>query len=74
MHTKEMEHRIQGNGMKINNMDLELKNGLMELVLKAIILWDKKWDKEFFNGLTEAVIKVNFKIIIFKAKDLIGNL
>jgi hypothetical protein len=35
----EMELLIPENGMRINNMDMDLKNGLMGLLMKVIILW-----------------------------------
>lgn len=35
----EMVHHIMENGMKINNMDLDVKDGLMEHHMKEIILW-----------------------------------
>lgn len=56
-----MELHIQVNGMMINNMDMEFKNGLMEPNMKGIFNKDSRKDMGPFHGQMVVDIKANLK-------------
>jgi len=51
-----MVRSIRDTGKKTNNMEKDLRHGLMELVMKAIMLMGGNMDRENSLGLTEALI------------------
>ena len=47
----------------INNMEKELKHGLMVLHMKEIISKGKNMDLEYLSGMMEVCMKENFRKI-----------
>jgi hypothetical protein len=58
-----MGQNIRDNGSMIINMERELKHGLMEVVMRAFILKEKRMEKENTLGKTEAILLELGKII-----------
>jgi hypothetical protein len=69
-----MEPDMKENGLKINNMDMELKLGLMVLNISEIIIWVENMEKENFYGLMEALMRESFRITIFMEMVLTAGL
>jgi hypothetical protein len=60
-----MELNMKEIGLKINNMDLVLRLGLMELNMKDNMKWVKNMEKENFFGLIHHCILEISSITIF---------
>lgn len=58
-----MEHNTKGCGLKINNMDSDVKNGLMEQNMKDNTIWGKNMETEHLVGQMVQAIKDNLIII-----------
>jgi hypothetical protein len=58
-----IKQNMKDNGMKTNNMDKELKHGLMELCIQAVIEMVKKKDKVSLDGVMVLNIMANLQII-----------
>lgn len=69
-----MELPTQANGLMINSMVMASKNGLMEHNIKAISMRVSNKVMELLFGLTEANMKDNLKIIIYKDLDTMSGL
>ncbi len=54
-------------GLKINNMDMELKHGLMDVVMREIMIWAKSMEKAYFYGLINLSMKDNLFLIMYIA-------
>ena len=66
-----MAPHIEENGLMINSMDLELKNGQMVLNMKAIFMKELNKGMDLLLGLMVANMKENLKEIILKDLDII---
>lgn len=69
-----MELNILESGKKINSMGRELKFGLTVLDMKENIFKVKNIIKVFSIGLTDHIMKENFKTTILKEKEHIHGL
>ena len=61
-------------GLKINNMDLELNNGLIIQNMKVITIWELNKVKEHSGGLKDLFTKVNLVKTLLMEKELINGL
>lgn len=61
-----MELHILENGLMTNNMVMEYKDGLMELLTKEHLKTERRKDMESLFGEMEADLKENSKIIVLK--------
>lgn len=61
-----MEESMRDFGLIIVKMDMDLKNGRTEAVIKAILNLGLNKDKVFINGVMGAIIRATGKTIIFK--------
>lgn len=69
----QMELNMKVIGKKINNMDKDLKHGLMEPNIMVIMFKEKNMEQVNSHGLTEALIMVNSLKTTFKEKvNIIG--
>lgn len=64
-----MEQSILGTGKRIDNMDMELRLGLMELNMKETMSQEKNTGSDHLNGVMVQFILVNFTAIIFMVKE-----
>ena len=63
-----MEVDMKDIGLMMFKMDLELKNGMMEALIKEIMIWEKKKDMENTNGVIRVNIEDIGKIINYVEK------
>ena len=54
-----MAQYIKGSGEMINKMAMDMKNGLMEVLIQVDIQREKSTDQDFINGMMEATMRVN---------------
>jgi len=64
-----MEQSILGIGKRIDNMDMELRLGPMELNMKETMSQEKNTGSDHLNGVMVQFILVNFIAIIFMVKE-----
>ena len=70
----QMAQRMLVNGLKINSMAKQLKNGLMEQSMRENIHMAKNMEKAIFCGLINPVIKDSLLTIIYMVLELINGL
>ena len=56
---------MKDNGLRINNMGMVLKHGLMERSMMVIMIWVKNMGKEYLIGLMGQYIMASLAIIMF---------
>lgn len=65
---------MKDNGVKINNMEWVVKNGLMVLTMKEIIILEKNTVKENSIGQMEVIMMEISNKIIFTDKEYMNGL
>jgi hypothetical protein len=78
-----MEEDMKDFGLMMFKMVLAQKNGMMEVHIKGIMIWEEKKDMENMNGVIEISIEVIGKIInyadwgyiiMLMEKNMLGNM